>query len=318
MNCDRPSRLDLAISLILVVMLRASLVVVVIASIAGLARADGDAAEVLFDEGRKLLAAGKPDDACAKFEESLVRERELEPFGTMLNLGLCNEQRDRLATAIRWFRKAQTRASETGHADYEAAAKQKTADLQARVPTVKLGLTHALPAGAFVAIDGVRVESIDLSRVELDAGRHVIELRGATIPAQTIELGDGDHRVVTVLVPVPELPTRIETVVIDPGRGRKRGAIALGIAGIAMLGGDIAVGVIGRQHFDAEQHPGDRSRWQNIVRYGGTSMFLVGAGAVVAAVYLYKTAPPKRRYERTIIVPAIGPDGASAIVQGAW
>jgi hypothetical protein len=298
---------------------RAWLVVTMLGAMMPSAHADDDAALAPFDEGRKLLAAGRPDEACAKFEESFARERDLEPFGTMLNLGLCNEQRDRLATAIRWFRKAQTRASETGHRDYEAAAKQKTAELQARVPTVKLVLTHAMPAGAFVAIDGSRVEAIEYARVELDAGRHVIELHGAAIPAQTIELGDGDHQIVNVLVPVAEGPTRrVVEVEIDPGRARKRVALALGIAGAGLLAGDVALGLVGRTRFDNAVHPGERSRWQDLVRYGGTSMFVVGVGAAAAAVYLYVKAPAKRRVERTIVVPAIGPDKTGVIVEGSW
>src|SRR5690242_9858288 len=64
-------------------------------------------AVVAFDEGRALMDAHEPAQACAKFEQSI----RLDPdaAGTMLNLGLCNAELDRVATSLRWFRKALTR-----------------------------------------------------------------------------------------------------------------------------------------------------------------------------------------------------------------
>jgi hypothetical protein len=270
-----------------------------------------------FQEGRELLDAGKFDEACAKFEDALTAD-STEAWGTMLNLGLCNEGRDRLATALKWFRKAQTRASETGRSDYEAAAKGRTAALTARVPTVRLALTHAMPAGAYIAIDGVRVDVTELGRVELDAGRHVVELRGAQIPAQTIDLADGDHETVTVLVPIAEPERRVETVEIDVGRPRKRAAYAIAAGGGALLVGATVLGVVGKAKYDASEHPGEWRTWQDVLRYGGTTMVIVGAGALATAVYLYVTAPGKRRVERTIIVPTVGANGVGVSIGGGF
>src|SRR5439155_10971798 len=89
-------------------------------------------AQTLFSEGRALLEANQPAAACEKFEAAL----KLEPdaAGPMLNLGLCQEQLDHYATALRWFRRVQVRASELKMPDVEAAAKDKTSALAPRVP----------------------------------------------------------------------------------------------------------------------------------------------------------------------------------------
>src|SRR5579862_1271919 len=68
------------------------------------AQPDPDAptpAQTLFSEGRALLEANQPAAACEKFEASLKLEPDAP--GPMLNMGLCHEQLDHLATALRWF-----------------------------------------------------------------------------------------------------------------------------------------------------------------------------------------------------------------------
>src|SRR5262249_8883682 len=53
-------------------------------------------AQSLFDEGRKLLKAGKLAEACAAFESS----QKLDPaVTTLLNLADCREQNHQFATA---------------------------------------------------------------------------------------------------------------------------------------------------------------------------------------------------------------------------
>ena len=57
---------------------------------------DKVAAEALFEEGRRLVAAGSFVDACPKFADS----QRLDPSpGTLLNLASCYEKLGRSATA---------------------------------------------------------------------------------------------------------------------------------------------------------------------------------------------------------------------------
>src|SRR5690348_16754449 len=110
-----------------------------ILAIAGAVHADP--ASDLFAEGRALLDQGKPAEACSKFEASL----KLEPdaAGVLLNLGLCNVQQHKLATALRWFRKAAASDS----TEVQAAANQQITTLSSLVPTVRIA------AAGRVAID---------------------------------------------------------------------------------------------------------------------------------------------------------------------
>src|SRR6478736_4072635 len=84
-------------------------------------------ADALFEEGRKLLGENDATGACEKFNQAI----QLDPTaaGTMLNLGLCNQNLGKFKTALYWFRKAQARATETNLPDHEKAARLHTTEL---------------------------------------------------------------------------------------------------------------------------------------------------------------------------------------------
>lgn len=68
---------------------------------AALGQPTGAQAEVLFRQGRDLLAAGKVAEACSSFEES----QKLEPaVTTLLDLAGCREKQGQLAIAWGLFR----------------------------------------------------------------------------------------------------------------------------------------------------------------------------------------------------------------------
>lgn len=65
------------------------------------ARAQAPAAEALFDQGKKALAAGDLDTACTRFRAS----DQLDPAaGTRANLGECEDRRGKVASAWEAFR----------------------------------------------------------------------------------------------------------------------------------------------------------------------------------------------------------------------
>ena len=77
-------------------MTRAIAIVVVMWSSAAFAQPASAQAEVLFRQGRDLMAAGKVAEACSAFDESQRLEPEIT---TLLNVAACREKLGQLATA---------------------------------------------------------------------------------------------------------------------------------------------------------------------------------------------------------------------------
>jgi hypothetical protein len=273
-------------------------------------------AQVLFAEGRALLEAQQPAAACEKFEASLKLEPDAP--GPMLNLGLCQEQLDHLATALHWFRRVQARASELHLPDVEAAAKDKTGALAASVPTLKLTFSRTPPPGVRVTVDGAKVDEIDFARFELDAGHHVVAAEVPNVPNEMIEITDGEAKTVVLHMPEPPPPPKKEWVTIDRGRDRRLLAYIVGGVGAGLLVGDTVFVLVAKHDYDATEHPATRQNLQNAVRYGGTSAFVVGGAAVAVAAYLYLHAPGPERVERTVVTPTIDRGHVGLALSGAF
>ena len=265
-----------------------------------------DRAAAAFEAGRTWLARHQPTEACASFTQAV----ELEPgnVGVLLNLGLCNQQLDKLATALTWFRAALARASGLGLAESTRAASDQIAALSRAVPVVQIAVSPPAAAGA-VTIDGAAVRAADLGRVELDAGHHVVALAtagGATVQKQ-LDLVDGAATPVELVEPRAGLAT--------PGAGpadaaqRVAGArvwvyLAGGIGGGLVLGGAV-LGLAGRSAARSTDHPDVQRDWKLAVRYGGTSMFVAGAAGLGWAIWTYVRAPDEHA-DRLAVAPIVG------------
>ena len=87
-------------------------------------------AEELFEEGRRLMAAGDLASACPKFAESLT----IEPAaGTALNAAVCYEKADKLASAWAAFRSAEAFAQAANEPARARAAGKNAARLEAKI-----------------------------------------------------------------------------------------------------------------------------------------------------------------------------------------
>src|SRR6185295_15293327 len=104
--------------------------------------------------------------------------------------------------------RAQTRAAENQLAETEAAAKDKTAVLAPRVPTLRLDVS--VPAGSTptVLLDGVKLDDVEWGRVELDADHHTLDLTAPPHQAlhETVDLVDDKPLVIVKLVIKPPEP----------------------------------------------------------------------------------------------------------------
>lgn len=115
------------------------LVVSLVVLVAGDPRAFAQSASVqaqsLFDEGRKLLQAGKLTEACAAFESS----HKLDPaITTLLNLADCREQNHQLATAWGTFIDANRMARESSNDKLARVASNHARKLESRLSKLKI------------------------------------------------------------------------------------------------------------------------------------------------------------------------------------
>ncbi len=291
-------------------------------------------ADALFAEGRKLIEAKDDAGACAKFDEAI----KLDPdaAGTMLNLGLCNQNLKKYRRALYWFRKAQARAHETNLPEYEAAAGQRTKDLAALISIVKVQLSGTTPADAKVRIDGEEIARADFLHIEIDTGHHTLDARAAGHKSQHLEFdveGKGGN---TLTI---DLPEGDDSIVIDRGAGRRKLAIITAAGGGALLVASGIVAYVARTRYyncvtsghidatklgnscpasDAETARLYANDQQALASHWGTPLFIAGAVAVGAATYLYLTAPQRERIDRTVWMPALGTDSIGLAAAGTF
>lgn len=314
-------------------MMRVSVAVAAFLVAGGVAHADPTSqkrADELFAEGRKLIEKHDDAGACAKFDEAI----KLDPdaAGTMLNLGLCNQNLKKYRLALYWFRKAQVRAHETNLPEYEQAAGQRTRDLANLVSIVKVELSATTPPDARVMIDGDEIEPADYLHVEIDNGHHTLEARAPGHLPMRREFdvaGKGGNTLAVDLV------AGDDTVVVDPGAGRRKIAIATASAGTALMIGSGIISYIARRHYNRVLHdnglsagvpcPPDKTAacmeandQQALASHWGTPMFIGGALLVGVATYVYLTAPQAERVARTAFVPTLAPDGIGVAAVGRF
>jgi hypothetical protein len=126
-------------------------------------------AQVLFDEGRALLERNEVDAACEKFEASHNLEHA---FGTLINLGECNNRRGRTASAWLNFRSAASIASKKGEREREEHAAKRAQALEQHL----CRLTVTAPRGAMVTRNGTPVPEASYGiAVPVDPGAYRIE-----------------------------------------------------------------------------------------------------------------------------------------------
>lgn len=125
--------------------------VLVVIATAGQIRAQSADAEALFQEGRRLIKAGKLAAGCDKLAAS---ERAETSVGTLLNLGDCREKLGKLASAWAAFRKAEALAKRT-HDDgrREAEARKRALKLEPRLVSIVIEVPHRVD-GLVVRRDG--------------------------------------------------------------------------------------------------------------------------------------------------------------------
>jgi hypothetical protein len=131
------------------------------------------AAQALFDEGKRLMAEGRYEQACPKFDES---QRTDPGLGTQFHLADCWQHLGREASAWALFREVQSGARVLGQVSRERVARGRADAIEPRLPKLVLS-----PHGAFttpaleIRRDGAVVGREQWNQpVPVDPGPHVI------------------------------------------------------------------------------------------------------------------------------------------------
>lgn len=304
----------------------------------------GAQAQVLFDEGKRLMDAEDYAAACPKLAES----QRLDPGnGTLARLAACHEKQGRTATAWSEFAELVTSAQRAGQADRERFGRQRVAALEPRLSrlTIIVPADVATTPGLVVQRDAIAVGDAAWGiGIPVDPGDHAIEASAPGKQAWSTHVVIGvasDTKQVTVpsLVtvdapPAPvasgdESPATPPVAEVKPDSGsrssQKTWGLVVGAAGIVGLGVGSYFGVQAmsgssqakKQCPDAAcsapaaiQQNDDAKTDARIADVG----FAVGIGALVAGSLLYFLAPSSAGLR---VAPAVGRNNGM-VAEGTW
>lgn len=265
--------------------------------------------ESLFRLARQLMTDGKVAEACDRFAES----QRLDPkLGTLINLGLCNEQQGKTASAWGVFIDAAAQAKRTGQADREEFARTRAAALEPRLSRVVITGTRAV--GVKLTVDG---QPLSLSAMDaplpMDPGDHTFaaEAPGKKRWESRIIVPNGPATT-TVQIPAlqdvpPDPPPAMAPLILAPAapppavspapNGKRIAGIVIGSLGLAGL---TAGGILGAMTFKREaearklcpdtacptQAGLDLHDSASSLAAGSTTAFIVGGAAVAGGLVL--------------------------------
>jgi hypothetical protein len=287
------------------------------------ASADEAAAEALFEEGRKLMAAGDYAHACPKLAES----QRLDPgSGTALNLADCYEKVGKLASSWAAFKDAETLARNTGNATRRDEAVRRAAFLEPRLSKLTILVPPALRTvtGLQVLRDGVPVgEGQWDSAIPVERGEHTLEARapGRRTWLSTVTISGPGATTVAV-------PLLVEGSEDGFWRAQRIAGLVIGGAGLAAVAVSLGVGARAKSIYnDSLAHclPNDPTKCyaegvtlrSQAYQLGNiaTPLFVAGAIGLVGGTVTFFTTPSGARLE---VQPAVGPGSGSLTVRGAW
>jgi hypothetical protein len=165
------------------------------------------AAEARLLEGKKLLAAGKVPEACAKLEASYKLD---QAPSTQITLATCHEAEGKTGTAFKEFTEALTAARKEKRPDREKIAKDRIAALEPRLArfVVSVSTEAALP-GLEVKVSGVVISKEAWGTpIPVDPGE---QTAAATAPHREpweARLMLRERESTTVVIPVLKQPPR--------------------------------------------------------------------------------------------------------------
>jgi serine/threonine-protein kinase len=317
--------------------------------------ADKAAAETLYEEAKRLLAAGQIPDACAKFEQSLKLDVGL---GTMLHLADCYERNGQTASAWGQFREAAAAAKAAGRADRERIARERAAALEPKLARLTIQVAaDAESVGVQVKRDGATVDKpLWGLAVPVDPGVHTVEVTApgrrkwwttievhaastVSVQAQLPELDSASVQAtlppIAPATPPPAIsePPPAPAPAAPPDEGRPGAqhwvALGFGVAGVVAVGVGIGFGV---KAMNDDSEANDHCREGNLCDPEGVALgedassaatlstiaFVAGGAALGAGLVLWLTAPSSPAASEVALRIGPAPEGAGATAAIAW
>jgi hypothetical protein len=202
-----------------------------------LAHAQSSAAEALFDEGRKALAAGDLDTACSRFRAS---DQIDSAAGTRANLGDCEEKRGKVASAWEAFRGALAKLP-PGDSRIPIVQKRIHA-LETRLPKLVLTLAPGVPKETTVREGEATIGSATTFGIPLplDPGMHHLSVIGPGRSPRNFDvtLNEGKTTTFVVELETVEPPARDaaneRTDAVRAPDGRRRVQVRSDVPGVTL------------------------------------------------------------------------------------
>ncbi|MBL8721450.1 MAG: hypothetical protein JNL79_36015 [Myxococcales bacterium] len=287
------------------------------------AETDPAGAQVLFDEGQKLVASGDYPSACPKFAAS----HRLEPaIGTLINLADCYEHVGKLASAWARYLDAATMAERAGQPARAKKAREHAKALEPRL--CKLIIVVEGVGYAEVRRDEFVIEPAAYGlAVPIDPGRHVVRATGpAVAPFEAAIDVEGEGQVVRVVVKPSAAAAPAEPPVA--GRSQRLVAFVMGGLGVVSLGVAAGFGLRARSKWGEAQGDcvgtvcgsrgvalaAEANRAAGLADIG----LVVGGVAVAAGVVLFFTAPKGAPPASARLYPLLGRDAVGVGLVGAF
>jgi hypothetical protein len=218
--------------------------------------AAADPAADAFNEGMKLMAASSYEQACAAFERSEAAGGQ--SIATRYQLGRCNEERGRYATALLAFRDAARMADQQGDKKRADVARERITELEGKVAKLAIVVPpEARVAGLEIERDGEVVpQDLWNAAVPVDPGVHEyvitvpnaqpITLRATGEAGKTVTVEIPPNAVAAAQAPPPVPPDEVDEE--PPTRRKSNGLFWTGVGltiagGLAVLGGAATLGV---------------------------------------------------------------------------
>jgi hypothetical protein len=288
-------------------MTRVAVALLIAWSSSALAQTAGAQAEVLFRQGRDLMAAGKIAEACSAFAES----EKLEPaVTTLINLAGCREKNNQFASAWGLFLDAerQTRsASDATTRQLHGVAHDHAQKLEPRLSTLTITVPEESRVGGLEILrNGDVVDVGTFSKaLPVDGGTYTISARapGNTEWSTTVTVAvERDSKTIEVpklvaaaLGAVPASPTLSQSVE-GPSHAHASNVIPLvvGAGALALLGGALGFELWGESAYNSakaemmdQAHRDSLFGSANDKRYAAEGLAVAGVAAAGLAVWLF-------------------------------